>query len=98
MVLFALLPVFSFMLTFVRKNDNAPRMDERQNDPAVLNDLNTDDSEDKSPVVYKPLISVTCSGQGDHAISYFNSMYRGFRAPLVKCIHYMVSTMLLLSL
>lgn len=78
------------MLTFVRKKDSDPRMDERQNDPVVLSDLNTDDANDKSPVMYKPLISVTCLGHGDQAISYFKSIYRAFRAPVIKCIHYMV--------
>ena len=93
---FSIMPFLVFLLKFVRKRNNDPRMDERQDDPVVIEDLNTDDVNDKSPAVYRPLISVTLLGREKHEISFFTAIYRALRSPLVKCIHYSVSLLLLL--
>lgn len=96
-VLFALVPFTAFFLKFVRKRDKDPRMDERQDDPLVIEDLTTDDAKDRSPTVYRPLISVTLFGRKEHQIAYPVAIYRAFRSPLVKCIHYSVSCLLMLG-
>ena len=85
------MPFTVFLLVFVRKRDGDPRLDERQDDPVVISDLETDDSEDKSPAIYKPLINVTLIGKRENEISYPMAIYRAFRSPIVKCIHFSVS-------
>ncbi|KAF6029213.1 hypothetical protein EB796_012492 [Bugula neritina] len=86
--LFAILPIMVPLLKFVRKKDTDPRMDERQSDPVDLADLTRNDDEDKSPVMLKPLINVKLKAQNEREISYFKAIYRAFRSPIVKCIHY----------
>jgi len=92
--LFAILPIMVPLLKFVRKKDTDPRMDERQSDPVDLADLTRNDDEDKSPVMLKPLINVKLRAQNEREISYFKAIYRAFRSPIVKCIHYSVSSAL----
>ncbi|XP_067935485.1 transient receptor potential cation channel subfamily M member-like 2 [Watersipora subatra] len=95
---FSIMPFLVFLLKFVRKRNNDPRMDERQDDPVVIEDLNTDDVNDKSPAVYRPLISVTLLGREKHEISFFTAIYRALRSPLVKCIHYSILMLIFLSI
>lgn len=90
-MVFAIFPLAAFLLKFVRKKDGDPRMDERQEDPMYIDDLTRNDAEDRSPMVYRPLIAVTLTGHGDHEISWPSAIYRAFRSPIVKCIHYSVS-------
>jgi len=82
------------LLKFVRKKDADPRMDEGQSDPVDLADLTGNDDKDKSSVMLKPLINVKLRALKKKEISYFKAIYRAFRSPIVKCIHYSVSSAL----
>ena len=84
--MFAFMPFMVFMLKFVRKNDGDIRMDEREDHEALDFKGN-----DKTPVLYKPLISVTLCGNSRNQISFPMAIYRALRCPLVKSIHYSVS-------
>jgi len=82
------------LLKFVRKKDVDPRMDEGQSDPVDLADFTRNDDKDKSSVMLKPLINVKLRALNEKKISYFKDIYRAFRSPIVKCIHYSVSSIL----
>ena len=89
--LVAFVPFTAFLLKFVRKKDSDSRLDERLCDPECTWNFTTDDSEDKSPAIYRPLINVTLIGKRENEISYPMAIYRAFRSPIVKCIHFSVS-------
>jgi len=89
--LFAILPIMVPLLKFVRKKDADPCMDEGS---IWGSDLTRNDDKDKSPVMLKPLNNVKPRALNEKVISYFKAIYRAFRSPIVKCIHYSVSSIL----
>lgn len=84
--MFAFIPFAVFLLKFVRKESGERRMDELSTEQ-----IDIEPYHGRHKKSYNPVITVTLSGGGPCEISYLRAMYRGFRAPVVKSIHYAVS-------
>lgn len=84
-MLVCICPFLAFLLKFVRKDAQQPRLDE-----AYLF-KNRDESIETSTAI-QPVINVSLCGTGPDEISYTKAIYKSFTTPFVVYAHYTVST------